>query len=95
MLARIGAAAGVCDLIAASCYNWKAASRLPTGRQLGGKIDEPMGDEVGHLALPLNAASHSGHAGDHHDAVEFYLTVRAHRAERDRGSLMSNACSSS
>jgi len=51
--ARIGAAAGVCDLIAASMRQRESRVAAADGRQLGGKVDEPMRNEVDDLALPL------------------------------------------
>ena len=41
------------DLIAASMRQRESPVAAADGRQLGGKINEPMGDEVDHLALPL------------------------------------------
>jgi hypothetical protein len=75
VLTRIGTAAGVGDLVAAS---------MPAGKPRRGcrrsltrlKINEPMRDEEDHLALPLNAAAHSDHAGVHHGAAKLLEHLR-------------------
>ena len=46
-LARIGAAAGVGDLVAASMRQWESRVAAADGRQLGGKINQPRATGVG------------------------------------------------
>jgi hypothetical protein len=48
-LARIGTAAGVCGLVAASMRQGKGPVAAADGRQLGREINESLRDEVDHL----------------------------------------------
>ena len=70
------------------CGRGKAASRLPTVASSARKINEPMRDEVDHLALSLDASAHGDHAGAHHDAAEFLEHLRPDHQVGDPGLVL-------
>ena len=80
--------AGVCYLVAASMRQWESGVAAADGPELGRKVNEPMGDEVDHLALSLNTSAHSDNAGAHHDAAEFLEHLRPDHQVGDPGLVL-------
>ena len=76
------------DFVAASMRQGNSRVAAADGGQLGRKINEPMRDEVDHLALSLDASAHGDHAGAHHDAAKLLEHLRPDHQVGDAGLVL-------
>ena len=66
----------------------KGVSRWPTLKRSGREIEEFAGDDVDHLAFPLEAAGHAKHASPQHDAAEPVENLRPDHEIGDAGFIL-------
>jgi hypothetical protein len=69
---RVGRWTAVVELVAPPMWQRESAVALADAGQIGAEIAEPMGDEMHHLAFPLDPAVYPDHARRQHDPAIFF-----------------------